>query len=95
MKCIGRFGLFTRNQSPRVHGYAGPRSPTHRIVATSELTGRAKTRNGDTRPSAPLILRSRVACSAEGQQRRQQIVTSTGQTGRLCEAGGYLALNNG
>jgi hypothetical protein len=35
-----------------------------------------------------------VACSAEGQQRRQQIVASTGQTGRLCEAGDYVALNN-
>jgi hypothetical protein len=41
-------------------------------TATRELTGRSKTPNGDGRPSAPIILRSGVTCSAEAQQRRQQ-----------------------
>jgi hypothetical protein len=84
--------------APALRFRATPTSPmasTHRIVATSELTGRSKTRNGDVRPSAPIILRSGVTCSVEAQQRRREDRRQQRPTGRLCEASGYLALNNG
>jgi hypothetical protein len=43
----------------------------------------------------PVILRSEVTSTAEGRLRRRENRRQHGQTGRLCEASGYLALNNG
>jgi hypothetical protein len=71
------------------------RSPTHRIVATSELTGRSKTRNGDDRPSGPESWRLGRRVPPEPGSGDGKTVANSGQMGLLVDARCYLPLNNG
>jgi hypothetical protein len=57
------------------------RRSSDRIVATRELTGRSKTRNGDVRLSAPVILRSGVTGSAEPSSGDSKITANTAKPG--------------
>ena len=60
-----------------------------------ELTGRLKTRNGDDWPSGPVSWRLERRVPQEPGSGDGKTIANSGQTGRVCEASGYLALNNG
>ena len=64
-------------------------------VATRELTGMSKARNGDGRPFGALSCRPESACSAKPGSGDGKIVANNGQMARLWEASAYSPLNNG